>query len=143
VQLADGERVPALGQGTWGMGENKNTHASEVAALRLGIDLGMSLIDTAEMYGEGESEKVVADVIDDQRDRVLSSRKCTRTTLPARNCRKHASAVSSGLASIRSIFICCIGVATGRSRKPWKHSSNFEQLERFGAGVFQTSMSKA
>jgi diketogulonate reductase-like aldo/keto reductase len=69
--LPDGERVPVLGQGTWGMGEKKSTHAEEVAALRLGIDLGMTLIDTAEMYGEGGAEKVVADAIDGQRDRVF------------------------------------------------------------------------
>jgi len=71
VALPDGERVPALGQGTWRMGENKNAHADEVAALRLGIDLGMTLIDTAEMYGEGGAEKVVADAIKGQRDRVF------------------------------------------------------------------------
>jgi diketogulonate reductase-like aldo/keto reductase len=71
IELPDGERVPALGQGTWRMGENKSARADEVAALRLGIDLGMTLIDTAEMYGEGEAEKVVADAIDGQRDRVF------------------------------------------------------------------------
>src|SRR6267378_1336145 len=71
VQLPDGDRVPALGQGTWRMGENENAHADEAAALRLGIDLGMTLIDTAEMYGEGEAERVVADAIDGQRDRVF------------------------------------------------------------------------
>jgi diketogulonate reductase-like aldo/keto reductase len=71
VQLPDGHRVPALGQGTWRMGENKSAHVDEVAALRLGIDLGMTLIDTAEMYGDGEAEKVVADAIDGQRDRVF------------------------------------------------------------------------
>jgi diketogulonate reductase-like aldo/keto reductase len=53
------------------MGEKKKAHAEEVAALRLGIDLGMTLIDTAEMYGEGGAEKVVADAIEDQRDRVF------------------------------------------------------------------------
>src|SRR6266567_2640929 len=56
VELPDGPAewgVPALGQGTWGMGESKNAHADEVAALRLGIDLGMTLIDTAEIYGDG------------------------------------------------------------------------------------------
>jgi diketogulonate reductase-like aldo/keto reductase len=67
--LPDGDRVPALGQGTWRMGENKSARADEVAALRLGIDLGMTLIDTAEMYGEGEAEKVVAEAIDRQRSR--------------------------------------------------------------------------
>ena len=56
VLLPDGESVPALGQGTSRMGENKNAHADEVAALRLGVDLGMTLIDTAEMYGEGGAE---------------------------------------------------------------------------------------
>src|SRR6266446_10143167 len=71
VQFPDGERVPALGQGTWRMGENENAHADEVAALRLGIDFGMTLIDTAEMYGEGGAEEVVADAIDGQRDRVF------------------------------------------------------------------------
>lgn len=71
VTLADGECVPALGQGTWRIGEDRSAHAKEVAALQLGIDLGMTLIDTAEMYGEGGAEKVVADAIDGQRDRVF------------------------------------------------------------------------
>jgi diketogulonate reductase-like aldo/keto reductase len=71
VSFPDGERVPALGQGTWRMGEKKSAHADEVAALRLGIDLGITLIDTAEMYGEGGAEKVVADAIEGQRDRVF------------------------------------------------------------------------
>src|SRR5438034_7994282 len=71
VQLPDGPHVPALGQGTWGMGEKKSARNDEVAALRLGIDLGMTLIDTAEMYGEGGAEKVVADTIKGQRDRVF------------------------------------------------------------------------
>ncbi len=87
VALADGECVPALGQGTWRMGENKSAHAEEVAALRLGIDLGMTLIDTAEMYGEGGAEKVVADAIEGQRDRVFVVTKvyphnASRTELP-------------------------------------------------------------
>ena len=87
VQLPDGERVPALGQGTWRMGENKNARAYEVAALRLGIDLGMTLIDTAEMYGDGEAEKVVADAINGQRDRVFVVTKvyphnASRTKMP-------------------------------------------------------------
>jgi diketogulonate reductase-like aldo/keto reductase len=71
IVLPDGERVPALGQGTWRMGENKRAHADEVAALRLGIELGMTLIDTAEMYGEGGAEKVVADAIDGQHERIF------------------------------------------------------------------------
>jgi len=56
VALANGQHVPVLGQGTWGMGESRSARAGEVAALRLGIELGMSLIDTAEMYGDGGAE---------------------------------------------------------------------------------------
>jgi diketogulonate reductase-like aldo/keto reductase len=87
IALPDGERVPALGQGTWRMGENKRAHKDEVAALRLGIELGMTLIDTAEMYGEGGAEKVVAHAIEDQRDRVFVVTKvyphnASRTELP-------------------------------------------------------------
>ena len=59
VALPTGETVPALGQGTWRMGETRSRRAAEIAALRLGIELGMTLIDTAEMYADGESERVV------------------------------------------------------------------------------------
>jgi diketogulonate reductase-like aldo/keto reductase len=60
VTLRDGERLPALGQGTWHMGEDRRRAADEAAALRLGIELGMTLIDTAEMYGSGGAEEMIA-----------------------------------------------------------------------------------
>ena len=60
VTLPGGERVPALGQGTWHMGENRRRADEEAAAVRLGIELGMTLIDTAEMYGSGGAEEMVA-----------------------------------------------------------------------------------
>jgi diketogulonate reductase-like aldo/keto reductase len=87
VSLRDSERVPVLGQGTWRMGENTRARKDEVAALRLGIELGMTLLDTAEMYGDGGAEKVVADAIDGQRDRVFVVTKvyphnASRTELP-------------------------------------------------------------
>jgi diketogulonate reductase-like aldo/keto reductase len=87
ISLPDSERVPVLGQGTWRMGEKTRAHKDEVAALRLGIELGMTLIDTAEMYGDGGAEKVVADAIDGQRDRVFVVTKvyphnASRTELP-------------------------------------------------------------
>ena len=66
VALSDGKRVPVLGQGTWRMGESKSARAREVAALRFGIELGMSLIDTAEMYGDGGTEEIVAEAIQGQ-----------------------------------------------------------------------------
>lgn len=71
LQLPDGEKLPVLGLGTWGMGEAGTSGADMVAALALGIDLGMTLIDTAEMYGEGGAEKVVGKAIAGRRDRVF------------------------------------------------------------------------
>jgi len=71
VALPDGTSVPALGQGTWHMGERGGAVKAEVAALRLGIDLGMTLIDTAEMYGSGGAEQVVAQAIAGQRDKIF------------------------------------------------------------------------
>ena len=56
VVLPCGESVPALGQGTWNMGDDPGAPAREIAALRRGIDLGLTLIDTAEMYGDGRAE---------------------------------------------------------------------------------------
>ena len=63
--------MPVLGQGTWRMGENRRRRTEEVEALRFGLDLGMTLIDTAEMYGEGGAEEVVAQAIKGRRDRVF------------------------------------------------------------------------
>ncbi len=71
VTLPDGATVPALGQGTWHMGEARNDRAAEAAALRAGIELGMTLLDTAEMYAEGGAEEVVAEAVAGQRDRVF------------------------------------------------------------------------
>ena len=71
VRLPDGTEVPALGQGTWHMGERGNATDAEVAALKLGIELGMTLIDTAEMYGNGGAEEVVADAAQGQRDKLF------------------------------------------------------------------------
>jgi diketogulonate reductase-like aldo/keto reductase len=70
VQLPSGRKTPILGQGTWRMGEKASQKQAEIDALRLGIDLGMTLIDTAEMYGEGGAEKVVAEAISGRRDEV-------------------------------------------------------------------------
>jgi diketogulonate reductase-like aldo/keto reductase len=69
--LPSGEAVPVLGLGTWKMGEDPRRHAEEVAALKLGIDLGMTLVDTAEMYASGGAERVVADAVEGRRDEVF------------------------------------------------------------------------
>lgn len=71
VKLPSGDQIPALGQGTWFMGDDGQRRKDEIAALRLGIDLGMSLIDTAEMYGSGASEELVGEAIAGRRDEVF------------------------------------------------------------------------
>ena len=71
VMLPDGETVPALGQGTWKMGEERGRRREEIAALREGIALGMTLIDTAEMYGEGLTEELVGEAVEGVRDEVF------------------------------------------------------------------------
>jgi diketogulonate reductase-like aldo/keto reductase len=63
--------MPVLGLGTWRMGERRDRREREIAALRAGIELGVTLIDTAEMYGEGEAEKIVGEAIAGQRDRMF------------------------------------------------------------------------
>ena len=67
LTLLSGKEVPVLGQGTWKMGEDSAKRLSEIAALRLGLDLGMTLIDTAEMYGQGGSEELIAEAISGRR----------------------------------------------------------------------------
>src|SRR5687767_5231189 len=69
VTLPAGERVPALGQGTWEL--EKTPPAEAVKALQLGLDLSVSLIDTAEMYGEGKAEEIVGEAIRGRRERVF------------------------------------------------------------------------
>ena len=68
VKLPTGETVPQLGQGTWRMGESVAARKEEIAALKLGLDLGMTLIDTAEMYGNGGAEEIVAEAVRGRRD---------------------------------------------------------------------------
>ncbi|HEX6066945.1 MAG TPA: aldo/keto reductase [Longimicrobiales bacterium] len=71
IALKSGDRMPVLGQGTWYMGDHASKRREEIAALRLGIELGMTLIDTAEMYGNGRAESLIAEAIAGMRDRVF------------------------------------------------------------------------
>jgi diketogulonate reductase-like aldo/keto reductase len=71
IRLSSKAVMPALGMGTWRMGERARDRAREVAALRLGLDLGMTLIDTAEMYADGEAEKIVGEAVSGRRDEVF------------------------------------------------------------------------
>ncbi len=71
VRTRSGAVMPNLGVGTWRMGENDAARREEVAALQLGVELGMRLIDTAEMYAGGNAERIVAEAIEGRRDRVF------------------------------------------------------------------------
>jgi diketogulonate reductase-like aldo/keto reductase len=71
IMLPSGEEIPVLGQGTWHMAEDPCRRADEIAALRLGIELGMTLIDTAEMYADGGAEELVGEAIRGCRDEVF------------------------------------------------------------------------
>ncbi len=71
VKLPSGERIPVLGQGTWHLAEVSARRDEEILALRRGLDLGMTVIDTAEMYADGEADKLVGEAIADRRDEVF------------------------------------------------------------------------
>ncbi len=92
VSLADGTGIPALGQGTWHMGESAARAADEAKILRAGIDLGMTLIDTAEMYANGAAERVVAQAIAGQRDKIFLVSKISPQNASASGVAKHCDA---------------------------------------------------
>ncbi|MEV0725428.1 aldo/keto reductase [Micromonospora purpureochromogenes] len=71
ITLPSGQTMPVLGQGTWYLGESPAKRRDETAALRTGLDLGMTMIDTAEMYGDGSSEELVGEAIVGRRDEVF------------------------------------------------------------------------
>ena len=71
VTLPSGEQLPALGQGTWNMGDKREIRREEISTLQLGLDLGLKLIDTAEMYGEGKAEELIGEAIAGRRDQAF------------------------------------------------------------------------
>lgn len=88
IRFPDGTTVPALGQGSWMMAEDPTRRADEIAALREGVELGLTLIDTAEMYADGESERLVGEAMAGLRDQVFLVSKAylqnaSATRLPA------------------------------------------------------------
>ena len=97
LKLPMGDEIPVLGLGTWRMGESRTKRADEVNALRLGIDLGMNLIDTAEMYADGKSEEVVAEAIAGRRKDVFIVTK----VLPSNASRK--GVVAAGERSLKRL----------------------------------------
>ena len=71
ISLPYGDQIPVVGQGTWGLGESRARRSSEIAALRRGLDIGMNLIDTAEMYANGDAEILVGEAIAGRREEVF------------------------------------------------------------------------
>ena len=141
VVLADGTRLPALGLGTWKMGERAGNAAREVAALRRGMDLGMTLIDTADMYGDGGAEEVVARAIAGRRGSAFVVSKVYPQNAGAR------SMVAACDRSLRRLAIDCIDLYLlhWRGRIPLAESVDaFERLRaagkiaRWGVSNFDT-----
>jgi diketogulonate reductase-like aldo/keto reductase len=97
LRLPMGDEIPVLGQGTWRMGEAASKRGDEVKALQLGLDLGMTLIDTAEMYADGKSEEVVAEAIAGKRDQAFLVTK----VLPSNAARK--AVVQAGERSLKRL----------------------------------------
>lgn len=71
IALPTGEPIPALGIGTWNMGDTRHTRADEIAALHTAVDLGMTVVDTAEMYGNGAAEELVAEALGTRRREIF------------------------------------------------------------------------
>lgn len=122
VTLPGGVKVPALGMGTWMMGDSRASRAAELAALREGIDLGLALIDTAEMYGNGRSEQLVGEAIAGRRSEVFIVSK----VLPSNASRRGTMAACEQ--SLKNLKIECIDLYLLH----WRGSVPFaETLEAF------------
>jgi diketogulonate reductase-like aldo/keto reductase len=102
IRLRSGEAIPVLGQGTWYMGDHPARRQEEIAALRRGISLGMSLVDTAEMYGDGRAESLVGEAIAGMREQVFLVSK----VLPSNASRKGVHRACE--ASLKRLRVDCI-----------------------------------
>jgi diketogulonate reductase-like aldo/keto reductase len=130
TRLPSGESIPVLGQGTWQIGDRPQKRSQEIAALQLGIELGMTLIDTAELYGDGASEELVAEAIAGRRDRVFLVTK----VLPG-NASSRKKVVAACEASLRRLRVERIDLYLLH----WRHGENlpvvvqtFEELVEAG-----------
>jgi diketogulonate reductase-like aldo/keto reductase len=127
--LPSGEPVPVYGLGTWMMGESDKKRADEVAALKLGLDLGATLIDTAEMYGDGEAEEIAGDAIAGRRDGLFIVSK----VLPENSSRKGTiAACERSLKRLRTDRID-LYLLHWRGSTPLQHTVEaFQMLQRDG-----------
>jgi diketogulonate reductase-like aldo/keto reductase len=121
-----GNPVPVLGQGTWQLGDQPRRRQQELAALQLGIDLGMTLIDTAEMYGDGASEELVAEAIMGRRERIFLVTK----VLPG-NATSRQRIVSSCENSLRRLRVDHVDLYLLH----WRQSENLEVVVETFTGL--------
>lgn len=117
VTLADGTQLPALGMGTWNMGESSATWKEEVASLRHGVEAGLKVVDTAEMYGQGRSESLVGEAMRDVRDDVFLVTKVLPAMPRQRGWPKRAGPPCGGWGRTGLTYICSTGAAAYRWRK--------------------------
>src|SRR5258705_12340319 len=129
TRLPSGKAVPVLGQGTWGMAEGRHPRNEEVRSLRLGLDLGMSLIDTAEMYADGAAEELVGEAIAGRRDEVFLVSKI----LPEHATRDGTiAACERSLRRLRTTWLDCY-LLHWRGQHPLEGTiAAFEELRRGG-----------
>ncbi|UIJ93884.1 aldo/keto reductase [Sinorhizobium meliloti] len=129
IAFPDGRKIPALGQGTWRMGENRAKSADEVRSLQTGLDLGMTLIDTAEMYGDGAAERIVGEAIKGRRDEAFVVSK----VLPSNASR--AGTVAACERSLRNLGIDCVDLYLLHWRGGYPLAETvaaFEELKKAG-----------
>ena len=140
VKFHDGTIVPALGQGSWHLGQGRHPEAAEEEALRTGLSLGMTLIDTSENYGDGRSEELIGHAIAGQRDRVFLVSKVEAHHVAGTASRALARRASPVLAPTILISTCCTGqLRSLTSLVLSPHLKVYGRQGRFAPGAFPTS----
>lgn len=127
VSLPGGVSVPALGQGTWKMGDTPSKAAGEVRSLQAGLDLGMTVIDTAEMYGNGSAERIVGQAVKGRRHEAFIVSK----VLPSNA--NHGGTITACEASLRRLGIECIDLYLLHWRGRFPLSATVEAFEELKA----------
>jgi diketogulonate reductase-like aldo/keto reductase len=122
ITLPSSEEIAVLGQGTWHLAENRARRPSEIAALRHGIDAGMKLIDTAEMYADGDAEILVGEAISGRREQVFLVSKVLPHHATRQGTPRACEASCGGSARTGWTSTCCTGAALSRSRRPPRRS---------------------
>ncbi len=139
--LPCGEAVPVLGQGTWNLGDDPARRQDEIAALRRGLDLGLTLVDTAEMYGDGRSEALVGEAIAGRRDEVFLVSKVYPHNASARAMRKSCEA-SLGRLRVETIDLYLLhwpgGVPLAETVAAFEALQRAGKIRHWGVSNFDT-----